>query len=57
MLLYKARVLQEGGQPRAALALIQGQREKIRDRLGAAVAEAALQLEVGAAGEAERIYR
>ncbi|GBF95135.1 N-alpha-acetyltransferase auxiliary subunit [Raphidocelis subcapitata] len=57
LLLYKAAVLREGGQARAALDLLQGQRARIRDRLSAAGEEAGLQLELGNAAEAERMYR
>ena len=57
MLLYKAQVLAEGGRPAAALALLQAKKGAIKDALGAALQEAALHLELGAAGEAEAIYR
>ena len=50
-------MLREGGQARAALALLQAERARIKDRLGAAMEEAALHLELGEAGEAEKIYR
>lgn len=50
-------MLREGGQPQAALSLIHDQRGRIKDKLGATMEEAALQLEVGSNAEAEAIYR
>lgn len=51
------QVLREGGQPAAALGLLTGQRERIKDRLGAAMEEAGLALDMGRAEEAAAHYR
>lgn len=56
-LIHHTQVLREGGEAKGALSLLQGQKDKIRDKLGAAMEEAGLQLDLGAAGEAEKIYR
>ncbi|KAI8463620.1 MAG: N-terminal acetyltransferase A, auxiliary subunit [Monoraphidium minutum] len=57
MLMYKAQLLREGGQLQSALGLVQGERPRIKDRLGASMEEAGLMLELGSAAEAEAIYR
>ncbi|KAF8055089.1 NAA15 [Scenedesmus sp. PABB004] len=57
MLAYKASVLAEGGQPEAALSLLEAQAERLKDRLGAAHAKAELLLQLGRAAEAEALYR
>lgn len=57
LLLYKAFVLREGGQPQAALAVLHGQREQLKDPLGVMTEEASIYLELGRLEEAAALYR
>jgi peptide alpha-N-acetyltransferase len=57
LLLYKAFVLREGGQPQAALQVLHGQREQLKDPLGVMTEEASIYLELGRLEEAAVLYR
>ncbi|WIA19181.1 hypothetical protein OEZ85_003826 [Tetradesmus obliquus] len=57
LLAYKAQVLQEGGQPEAALTLLEQQQDKLRDKLGVMHSKAQLLLQLGRPEAAEALFR
>lgn len=57
LLLYKASVLAEGGKHAEALSLLDGNQEKILDRLGMLEIRAQLLLALDRSDEAEKLYR
>ncbi|WIA39458.1 hypothetical protein OEZ86_005557 [Tetradesmus obliquus] len=57
LLAYKAQVLQEGGQPEAALTLLEQQQDKLRDKLGVMHSKAQQLLQLGRPEAAEALFR
>lgn len=57
LLLYKAQVLEEGGQPDKALAQLERSRGELRDLLSYEEGKGRLLLQMGKSAEAEATYR